>query len=137
MSRTSSCRWHDKIGNTRVQRRPATRARKTIDELNELPIKTINGTTTYIRDVAWVRNGYPAQTNIARVDGLRSVLLTIQEGGPRIDARCHAGDQEAAAGRPSPALPHPSSKVTPLNDQSVFVRGAVMGVVREALIAAA
>ena len=54
---------------------------QTIAELNELPIKTIGTNTTYIRDVAWVRDGYPPQTNIVRVDGQRASLLTIQKAG--------------------------------------------------------
>ena len=56
-------------------------APKTIAELNNLPIKTVGSTTTYIRDVAWVRDGFPPQTNIVRVNGQRATLLTIQKAG--------------------------------------------------------
>src|SRR5690349_15350809 len=54
---------------------------RTVDELNDLPIKTIGGTPIYIRDVAHVRNGYPPQTNIVRVNGQRAALLTIMKTG--------------------------------------------------------
>jgi CzcA family heavy metal efflux pump len=106
----------------------------TIDELNDLPIRTVGGTTIYVRDVAWVRNGYPPQTNVVRVDGRRSALLTIQKAG-------HASTLDVVSGIKD-LLPEVTSglpqelRVTPLSDQSVFVRGAVMGVVHEALIAA-
>src|SRR5207245_1167014 len=56
-------------------------APQTIADLNRIPIKTIGGTTIYIKDVAWVRDGFPPQTNIVRVNGQRSVLLTIQKAG--------------------------------------------------------
>ena len=58
-----------------------TAAPQTIADLNRIPIKTIGSTTIYMQDVAWVRDGFPPQTNIVRVDGQRSVLLTIQKAG--------------------------------------------------------
>jgi len=56
-------------------------APQTIDDLNRIPVKTIGDTTIYMKDVAWVRDGFPPQTNIVRVNGQRSVLLTIQKAG--------------------------------------------------------
>src|SRR5260370_41652832 len=56
-------------------------APQTIADLNRIPIKTIDGTTIYVKDVAWARDGFPPQTNIVRVNGQRSVLLTIQKAG--------------------------------------------------------
>src|SRR6201988_645161 len=54
-------------------------APQTIDDLNRIPVKTIGDTTIYMKDVAWVRDGFPPQTNIVRVDGQRSVLVTIEK----------------------------------------------------------
>ncbi len=109
-------------------------APKTIDELNNLPIKSIGNTTIYIRDVAWVRDGFPPQTNVVRVDGRRASLLTIEKAG-------HASTLDVISGikallpQITPSLP-PSLKIAPLGDQSLFVRASISGVVREALIAA-
>ena len=106
----------------------------TIQELNDLPIKTVNGATIYVHDVSHVRDGFPPQTNIVRVDGQRSALLTIQKSGSvstlDIIARIRQRLPQLAASLP------PQLKITPLADQSVFVRGAINGVVREAIIAA-
>jgi multidrug efflux pump subunit AcrB len=109
-------------------------APQTIEDLNRIPIKTIGGTTIYIKDVAWVRDGFPPQTNIVRVNGQRSVLLTIQKAG-------NASTLDVIAGIKS-LLPQIKTTVPPqlqiglLGDQSIFVRGAISGVVRETLIAA-
>ncbi len=54
---------------------------QTVEELNELPVKTMGNTTIYIRDVAFVRDGFPPQTNIARVNGQRASLLTVLKTG--------------------------------------------------------
>jgi multidrug efflux pump subunit AcrB len=106
---------------------------RTIDELNDLPIKTVDGAPIYIRDVAHVRNGYPPQTNIVRVDGQRSVLMTVQKTGDvstlDIITRVKAAVARALSGLPS------GLRVKPLADQSVFVRASIEGVVREAVIA--
>ncbi|HEX5061637.1 MAG TPA: efflux RND transporter permease subunit [Kofleriaceae bacterium] len=106
----------------------------TVDEINNLPIKTIGNTTIYIRDVAWVRFGYPPQINVVRVDGQRSVLITIQKAGNASTLDVVDGVKamlpSVLAGLP------PNLQVTPLADQSLFVRGAVSGVVREGVIAA-
>jgi multidrug efflux pump subunit AcrB len=106
----------------------------TIQELNNLPIKTINGSTVYVHDVSHVRDGFPPQTNIIRVDGQRASLITIQKSGNvstlDIIKRIRERLPLIAA-----ALP-PQLRIQPLSDQSIFVRGAIDGVVREALIAA-
>jgi multidrug efflux pump subunit AcrB len=106
----------------------------TIQQLNNLPIKTINGSTVYVHDVSHVRDGFPPQTNIVRVDGQRASLVTIQKTGSvstlDIIKRVREKLPQIAA-----ALP-PQLRIQPLSDQSVFVRGAINGVVREALIAA-
>ena len=107
---------------------------RTIGELNDLPIKTVAGSTIYIRDVAHVRDGYPPQTNIVRVNGQRAALLTIQKTGnaSTLDIIRQIKD---ALPRILPSLP-PTLEVKPLADQSVFVRASIDGVLREAVIAA-
>jgi CzcA family heavy metal efflux pump len=106
----------------------------TIAGLNNLPIKAAGGTTIYIRDVANVRDGFPPQTNIVRVDGRRSTLMTIQKIG-----NASTLDIITAIKKLLPSvkttLP-PDLQIRLLGDQSVFVRGAISGVLREALIAA-
>ena len=69
----------------------------TVAELNQLPIKTTGSTTIYIRDVAYVRDGFPPQTNIVRVNGQRSVLLTVLKSGQNSTLDIIAGDQIASA----------------------------------------
>src|SRR6201987_85065 len=70
-----------KIGGTEYQVTVPNAAPQTMEDLNRIPIKTIGDTTIYIKDVAWVYNGFPPQTNIVKVNGERSVLLTIQKAG--------------------------------------------------------
>src|SRR5246127_2488515 len=109
-------------------------APQTIADLNRIPIKTVGDTTIYMKDVAWVRDGFPPQTNIVRVNGQRSVLLTIQKAGNASTLNVISGIKSIL---PRIATTVPSQlKMTPLADQSVFVLGAISGVVREALIAA-
>jgi multidrug efflux pump subunit AcrB len=109
-------------------------APQTIDDLNRIPIKTIGDTTIYMRDVAWVRDGFPPQTNIVRVNGQRSVLLTIQKAGDASTLDVISGIKSIL---PRIAATVPSQlKMSSLADQSIFVKGAISGVVREALIAA-
>jgi multidrug efflux pump subunit AcrB len=107
---------------------------RTVAELNDLPIKTVGSTPIYIRDVAHVRNGYPPQTNIARVDGQRAALMVIQKTGNASTLDVIA-NVKAAVERVLPGLP-PSLEVKPLADQSLFVRASIAGVLREAVIAA-
>jgi multidrug efflux pump subunit AcrB len=106
----------------------------TIADLNRIPIKTVGTTTIYMKDVAWVRDGFPPQTNIVRVNGQRSVLLTIQKAGDASTLKVISGIKALL---PQIATTVPKQlKMKPLADQSVFVLGAINGVVREALIAA-
>src|SRR6267143_2018163 len=106
----------------------------TIKGLNDLPIKTVGASTIYIRDVAFVRDGFPPQTNIVRVDGRRSTLMTIQKIGSASTLSIIAGIKQLLPFVKS-TLP-PDLQILTVGDQSVFVRGAISGVVREALIAA-
>lgn len=103
--------------------------------LNDLPIRTADGATTYIRDVAFVRNGFAPQTNIVRQDGKRGVLLSILKNGDASTLDIVA-NLRALLPRATQSLPA-DLQVTPLFDQSVFVRAAIRGVVTEAVIAAA
>ena len=106
----------------------------TVAELNQLPIKTVGSTTIYIRDVANVRDGFPPQTNIVRVNGQRSVLLTVLKSGQTSTLDIIAGVKsllpQIAAGLP------PQLHINPLADQSIFVRASIDGVIKEATIAA-
>jgi CzcA family heavy metal efflux pump len=109
-------------------------APSSIAALNNLPIKTVNGATIYIRDVGNVRDGFPPQTNIVRVDGQRASLMTMQKTGNASTLQI-ISDTRAQLPLIAAQLP-PALKIQPIADQSVFVRGAISGVVREALIAA-
>ncbi len=123
-----------KIGSKEYDVSIPNAAPQTIADLNRIPIKTIGGTTIYIKDVAWVRDGFPPQTNIVRVDGQRSVLLTIQKAGNASTLNVIAGIKSLL---PQIKTTVPSQlQISPLADQSIFVRGAISGVVRETLIAA-
>ncbi|MFM0731116.1 efflux RND transporter permease subunit [Paraburkholderia sediminicola] len=107
----------------------------TVAALNDLPIKTVAGGVVYARDVAHVRDGYAPQTNIVRSDGERAALLTVEKSGSTstltIIQQVKAMLPHIAAGLPS------ALHITALSDQSVFVKSAVVGVAREAVIAAA
>jgi multidrug efflux pump subunit AcrB len=107
---------------------------QTVQELNDLPIKTIGANTIYVRDVAHVRDGYPPQTNMVHVDGQRAALLTVLKSGNASTLDIIARIKETMP-RVLAALP-PELTVRPIADQSVFVRAAINGVVREAVIAA-
>jgi multidrug efflux pump subunit AcrB len=109
-------------------------APQSIADLNRIPVKTIGTTTIYIKDVAWVRDGFPPQTNIVRVNGQRSALLTIQKAGDASTLKVIAGIKFLLP-QIATTVP-PQLKMEPLADQSIFVLGAINGVVREALIAA-
>ncbi len=106
-----------------------------VDQINDLPIKAVNGTMIYVRDVAHVRDGYAPQTNIVRMDGHRAALMTIQKSG-------NASTLDIIR-RVKAALPFirsmlpPELTVRPIADQSLFVSAAIQGVIREAVIAAA
>jgi multidrug efflux pump subunit AcrB len=105
-----------------------------LEDLNNLPIKTVNGSTVYMKDVAQVHDGYSVQNNIVRTNGSRGVLITITRNGK--------ASTLSIVNAVKAALPKilanvtPELKVVALADQSVFVRASILGVVREALIAA-
>jgi len=105
------------------------------EALNDLPVKTVNGATIYMRDVAHVEDGAPPQGNEVRVDGRRAVLMNVLKNGQASTLSIIDGVRQALP-RIEAALP-PSLKVSVLNDQSVFVRAAIAGVVKEGTIAAA
>ena len=105
-----------------------------VPELNDLPIKMVNGTMVYVRDVAHVHDGFQFQTNIVHVDGRRSAVLSVFKTGKAstLDIVSQVREElpRIQAGLPS------ALKVKPTADQSVFVRGAIKGVLHEATIAA-
>jgi CzcA family heavy metal efflux pump len=103
-------------------------------ELSEIPIKQVGGTTIYLRDVSTVSDGFQVQTNIARQDGHRGVLISVLKAGSASTLDV-VNDIRKMLPRVSTLVP-PQLKLTPLADQSIFVRGAISGVVREAIIAA-
>jgi len=107
----------------------------TIAELNSLPIKSVNGTTIYIRDVGHVWDGNPPQTNVVRLDGHRAVLLTVMKNGSASTLDIIAGIK-AQLPRIQATLP-PGLRIVTMGDQSTFVKGAIGGVAREGIIAAA
>jgi CzcA family heavy metal efflux pump len=107
---------------------------KTVAELNDLPVKVVDGSTIYLRDVANIRDGFAPQTNIVRQDGHRGALVTILKAGNASTIDVVKGIRDILP-RAEQTLP-PELKITPLADQSIFVRGAVSGVIREAVIAA-
>jgi multidrug efflux pump subunit AcrB len=107
-----------------------------VDQINDLPIRgRVGGNVTYIRDVAFVHDGHPPQTNIVRVNGRRAVLMSIQKTGAASTLNI-VNEIQARLPRVREVLPDGASIAT-TGDQSVFVRAAVKGVVTEAIIAAA
>jgi CzcA family heavy metal efflux pump len=106
-----------------------------IDELNALPVKVVNGATIYMRDVAHVRDGTAPQTNVVHVDGSRSVLMTILKNGATSTLAIVQGVKDALP-KIQENLPD-TLKIVPIGDQSLFVKAAVEGVVKEGAIAAA
>src|ERR1022692_3127062 len=107
---------------------------QTIAELNDLPVKTANGSTLYMRDVAHIRDGFSPQTNIVRQDGNRGALMSIYKNGNASTLQIVSGIKNIVL-QAAQSLP-PELKVTSLFDQSLFVRASISGVVREAGIAA-
>ena len=105
-----------------------------VNELNDLPIKTVGSSTIYIRDVAHVRDGFPPQTNIVNVDGARASLMSIQKTGDASTLDIISGIK-ALLPQIQAGLP-PQLEIKPLSDQSIFVLASIKGVVREAIIAA-
>jgi CzcA family heavy metal efflux pump len=107
---------------------------QSVSELNDLPIKTQNGATIYVRDVAHVRDGFPPQTNIVRSDGQRGSLMTVLKSGDVSTLDIIAGIRKMLP-QIAATMP-PQLKITPIADQSIFVRASINAVVREAVIAA-
>jgi len=106
----------------------------TIAALNDLPVKTTNSSTLYLRDVAHVRDGFAVQTNIVRQDGVRGVLMSMYKLGGSSTLTVVNAIKEMVP-RASEFLP-PELTIKALFDQSLFVRASISGVVREGLIAA-
>lgn len=107
---------------------------RTVAELNDLPVKQVGSSTVYLRDVANVRDGFAPQTNIVRQDGRRGVLMSILKAGDASTISVVKGVRDLLP-RIVQTLP-PELKIQPLADQSIFVKAAISGVIREALIAA-
>src|SRR5271156_1634279 len=113
---------------------PTNSAPRTMDELNHLPVKVVGNSTIYLKDISQVANGFIPQTNIVRHDGRRGVLVTIIKAGSASTLSVVNGIRRLL---PRVELTLPSQlRIQPLADQSLFVRGAIEGVVREATIAA-
>ncbi len=106
----------------------------TIAGLNHIPVVTKNGATTYLSEVAHVRDGFSPQTNIVRQNGERGVLMSIIKNGGSSTLDI-VSNLRAVLPVVAQILPK-DLKITPLFDQSGFVRAAISGVVREAVIAA-
>ena len=107
---------------------------QTIPEIADLPIKQVSGSTIYVRDVSTVSDGNAFQTNVVRQDGRRGVLISVLKNGVSSTLSVVSGVRGMLP-RVATLVP-PQVKMSPLADQSVFVRGAVQGVIREAVIAA-
>ncbi len=107
---------------------------KTIDELNDMPVKVVNGAMVYLRDVAYIHDGAAFQTNVSRRDGQRGVLMVVLKHGAAstldVVRRVRAAIPKVAATLP------PELNITLTGDQSIFVSAAINGVLREAAIAA-
>jgi multidrug efflux pump subunit AcrB len=107
---------------------------QTIAELNNLPVKTVNGSTIYMRDVAHIRDGFSPQTNLVLQNGRRGVLMSIYKTG-RSSTLAIVDDVKQVLNNYRSSLPE-SLQMTMSFDQSIFVRAAITGVLREAGIAA-
>jgi multidrug efflux pump subunit AcrB len=106
-----------------------------LDQINDLPVKRVNGTIVYVRNVAYVHEGSPPQTNLVRVNGARAVLMTILKAGSASTLDIISGIKKLLP-RVEESLPA-GLDLHAVGDQSVFVKAAVSGVVREAVLAAA
>ncbi len=105
-----------------------------LDKINELPVKKIDGSVIFVHDVAHVHQGSPPQTNIVRVNGARAVLMTILKTGSSSTLDIIDGIKSLLP-RVQESLPS-SLNLKAVGDQSVFVKAAVFGVIREAVLAA-
>jgi len=109
-------------------------APQTVDELNELPVKTTDGATIYMREVAHIRDGFSPQTNIVRANGQRGVLMSVYKTGSASTLDIVDRVKEVLRSYSS-SLPE-SLHLTLFFDQSLYVRASIQGVLREAIIAA-
>jgi CzcA family heavy metal efflux pump len=107
---------------------------QTVEEMNDLPIKTVGNSTIYVRDVAYVRDGFVPQTNIVRVDGSRAALMSILKLGNASTLDVIDGIKKMLPAVEASLPEHVDVKA--LSDQSIFVRASISGVVREGVIAA-
>jgi multidrug efflux pump subunit AcrB len=107
-----------------------------VEQLNDLPIRTANGAIIYVRDVAHVRDGAPPQTNIVRVDGKRAIMMSIMKTGSASTLQIIKSVHDIVDSPSMRGQLPPQIQINALSDQGIFVRGAIGGVVREALIAA-
>jgi multidrug efflux pump subunit AcrB len=105
-----------------------------LDRINDLPVKKANGTVIYLRDVAYVHDGSPPQTNLVRVNGARAVLMTILKAGSASTLAVIDGIKSLLP-RVEESLPS-SLNLRAVGDQSIFVKAAIFGVLREAALAA-
>jgi multidrug efflux pump subunit AcrB len=122
-----------KIGDTDFQIRTNSSPRVLAD-LNMMPLRVVNGATVYVKDVAQVRDGYSVQTSLVRTNGTRGALLTVLRNG-KASTLAVVDNVKAALPKILAGLPS-ALKVRQLFDQSIFVRAAINGVVREGVIAA-
>ena len=106
-----------------------------VDELNDLPIKIVNGNVLYIRDVAHVRDGFPPQTNIVNVDGVRAILMPIEKSG-KASTLDIINKVKAIMPKVIESMPK-ALHIKMFGDQSLFVQAAIDNVIREGFIAAA
>ena len=123
-----------RLGGREFVVKTETAAPPQISALNDLPVRAANGAIVYIKDVAQVEEGYAVQSNIVREDGKRSALLTVLKNGKTSTLDIVQGVKDALP-RVKAGLPD-SLKITPLFDQSIFVRSSINEVAREATIAA-
>src|SRR5271154_1231382 len=105
-----------------------------LEKINDLPVRKVNGTIIYMRDVAYVHQGSPPQTNLVRVNGSRAVLMTILKAGSASTLSVIDGIKSLLP-RVEDSLP-PGLSVHAVGDQSIFVKAAIFGVLREAVLAA-
>ena len=122
-----------KIGDTQFTVR-TNAVPTTIEDLNNIPVKFVNGATVFVKDIGQVHDGSAVQQNIVRTDGRRSVLLSIiKNGNASTLAVVNAVKQAMVVAR---AAAPPGMRITELFDQSVFVKESITGLLREGAIAA-
>jgi len=109
---------------------------RSIQGLADLPIKQINGATVYLKDIGSVTDGNIPQTNIVRQDGHRGALMVVLKSGTASTLSVVKGVLDSLPRVKQILSQYPTLKITPIGDQSIFVRASVSGVIREAIIAA-